>query len=96
MEPFDIPGTRLSHRRGHCTFQTMLKEYELKDPLLARIARLIDEADEVQEVVLEPGAYGVDLICRGIRLISPDDLTALEKSRLIFEALYAQLKVDQV
>src|SRR5204862_5789150 len=41
-EPFDIPGTRLSHRRGHCTFHTLLVEYELKDPILTRIARLID------------------------------------------------------
>ncbi len=25
-EPFDIPGVRLSHHRGHCTFYTMLRE----------------------------------------------------------------------
>ena len=23
-EPFDIPGVRLTHRHGHCTFYTML------------------------------------------------------------------------
>jgi hypothetical protein len=28
-EPFDIPGTRLAHRRGHCTLLTMLREYHL-------------------------------------------------------------------
>ncbi|HEX2916009.1 MAG TPA: chromate resistance protein ChrB domain-containing protein [Chloroflexia bacterium] len=94
-EAFDIPGARLSHRRGHSTFHTLLREYRLKDPVLGRIARLIDEVDEAQEVNLEPGAYGVDLVCRGIRLTSPDDLTALEKSRMIFEALYAQLKEEQ-
>lgn len=94
MEPFDMPGVRLTHRRGHCTFHTMLKEYNLKDPVLGRIARLIDEADEVQEVNMEPAAFGLDLICRGMRLISPDDDVALERGNLIFEALYAQLALE--
>jgi hypothetical protein len=72
-EPFDIPGVRLSHHRGHCSFHTMLREYELTDPILQRIARIIDEADTLQEVRVEPAAAGLDLICEGIRLTSPDD-----------------------
>src|SRR5437764_8886646 len=91
-EPFDIPGVRLSHHRGHCSFHTMLRQYDLKDPLLARIAQIVDEADVVQEVALEPAAPGLDLICRGLRRISPDDQTALERGALIYDALYAQLK----
>src|SRR5690242_7667638 len=53
-EPFDIPGARLSHHGGHCSFHTMLDEYKLNDPILRRIARIIDEADTVQEVSVEP------------------------------------------
>ena len=90
-EPFDIPGVRLSHRKGHCTFHTMLREFEVKDPILEQIALIVDEADIVQEVSLEPIAPGLDFICDGIRLASPDDITALERGSLIFEALYAQL-----
>jgi hypothetical protein len=90
-EPFDLPGVRLSHRRGHCTFHTMLREYDLRDPILHRIAQIVDEADVVQDVAVEPAAPGLDLICRGLRLISPDDTTALERGALIYEALYAQL-----
>ena len=93
-EPFDIPRVRLSHRRGHCTFDTMLREYNLNDPILQRIARIVDEADVVQEVMLEPVAPGLDLITRGIRLISPDDARALERGRLIYDALYAQLATE--
>ena len=90
-EPFDIPGVRLSHHRGHCTFFTMLREYDLKDPILQRIARIVDEADVVQELSLEPAAPGLDLICRGVRLVSPNDGIALERGALIYDALYAQL-----
>jgi hypothetical protein len=91
LEPFDIPGVRLSHRRGHCTFHTMLKEYKIKDSVLERIARIVDEADTIQEIFLEPIAPGLDFICDGIRLTTPDDITALSRGNLIFEALYAQL-----
>jgi hypothetical protein len=93
-EAFDIPGVRLTHRRGHCTFHTMLREYTLKDPVLERIASIIDEADEAQDVSVEPAAAGLDLICRGLRLISPDDHTAIQHGRLIYEALYAQLSSE--
>jgi hypothetical protein len=89
-EPFDIPGMRLSHHRGHCTFYTMLREYGLHDPVLQRIARVVDEADTVQEVSLEPAAAGLDLICRGIRITSLSDQVALERGHLIYDALYAQ------
>ena len=93
-EPFDIPGARLSHRRGHCTFYTILREQDLHDSTLDRIARIVDEPDVVQEVTVEPTAPGLDLICRGIRLTSPDDQTAIERGALIYEALYAQLAAD--
>ncbi len=90
-EPFDIPGVRLSHRRGHCTFHTMLREYGLSDPVLQRMARIVDEADVVQEVAVAPVAPGLDLLCRGLRAISPDDRVALERGALLYDALYAQL-----
>jgi hypothetical protein len=52
---------------------------------------VIDEADTVLEVSLESAAPGLDLICRGIRAISPDDQAALDRDALVYEAIYAQL-----
>jgi hypothetical protein len=94
-EPFDIPGARLSHHQGHCSFHTMLREYKLTDAVLHRIARIVDEADTVQEAPLEPAAAGLDMICRGIRRVSPDDDIALERGALLYEALYAELAADE-
>lgn len=93
-EPFDIPGERFSHHSGHCTFYALLKENRIKDPILVRIAQIVDEADEIQEFTVEPAALGLDLICRGLRQISKDDYEALERGSLIYDALYAQLKSD--
>jgi hypothetical protein len=91
-EPFDIPGERLSHHGGHCSFYAFLAAFSLTDPTLARIGRMIDEVDTVQEASLEPGAAGLDLICRGIRRTSPDDHAAIERGALVYDALYAELR----
>lgn len=91
VEPFDIPGVKYSHHRGHCTFVTFLKEYNLKDPILQQIGHIVDEADIVQEVPLEPVSPGLDAICRGIRRTSQDDHEALDRGCLIYDALYAEL-----
>lgn len=92
-EPFDIPGARFSHHGGHCTFYALVKEHKLQDPLLTRIAQIVDEADEIQEVAVEPAAPGLDLICRGLRQISQDDYEAMQRGRLIYDAVYAELSV---
>ena len=94
-EPFDIPGVRLTHRRGHCTFHTMLQDYKLDDPVLDQIAAIVDEADMAQEITMEPAAAGLDLICRGMRLISTDDHLAIERGCLIYDSLYAQLEAER-
>ena len=93
-EAFDLPGVRLSHRQGHSSFHTMLREYQINDPVLERIARIVDEADTVQDATLEPIAPGLDAICRGVRRSSQGDLEALERGALVFDALYAELSAE--
>lgn len=94
-EPFDIPGVSLSHHDGHCSFHAILRKYKLKDRVLDRIARIVDEADTLQDVCVEPAAAGLDLICEGLRLIAPDDRTAVQHGSLIYDALYARLASEQ-
>lgn len=91
-EPFDIPGVRFSHHGGHCSFHALVQQHELTDPVLHRIARIIDEADTLQPVQLEPVAAGLDFLCEGLRLTSPDDETAIVRGRLLYDALYARLQ----
>jgi hypothetical protein len=90
-EPFDVPGVRLSHHAGHSTFHTLLRELDLSDAVLERIARIVDEADTPQEVMLEAAAPGLDLVCRGLRRVAKDDGAAVSTGRIVFDALYAEL-----
>lgn len=90
-EPFDVPGVRFTHHNGHCSFHALVEHYKLTDPVLHRIARIIDEADTVQQVNVEPAATGLDLICEGLRLISGSDDEAIARGRVVYDALYAKL-----
>jgi hypothetical protein len=50
---------------------------------------MVDEADVIQEVALEPASPGLDMICRGLRRISSDDFEAIERGYLAYDALCA-------
>jgi hypothetical protein len=89
--PFDIPGANLSHRRGRCTFCTILKEYSINDRVMDQICAIVDAADSVSDLLPPPEAPGIDVICRGLVKVLKDDARALEVGAILFEALYAQL-----
>jgi hypothetical protein len=89
--PFDIPGANLSHRRGRCTFCTILKEYAINDRVMDQICAIVDAADSVNDLLPPPEAPGIDVICRGLTKVLKDDAKALEVGAIVFEALYVQL-----
>ena len=43
--PFDMRGVELGHVGGDCSFETILRRYELTDPVLWRIAEIVHVAD---------------------------------------------------
>jgi len=88
---FDIPGANLSHRRGRCTFCTILKEYSINDRVMNEICAIVDAADSVNDLLPPPEAPGIDVICRGLVKVLKDDSRALEVGAILFEALYTQL-----
>jgi hypothetical protein len=47
--PFDLQGVELGHRGGECSFEAFLRRYELDDPVLWEIARIVHEADLADE-----------------------------------------------
>jgi hypothetical protein len=86
--PFDIRGAELSHRGGQCTFETMLARYELDDPALGEIARIVHEADLEDERYDAPEARGLDVILRGLSMVAESDEQMLALSGPIYDGLY--------
>ena len=52
--PFDMRGVELSHHGGDCSFETILRRYELQDPVLWELAALVHEADLADDRYDEP------------------------------------------
>jgi hypothetical protein len=89
--PFDMRGARLSHHEGDCSFETILADYELDDPALGRIARIVHEADVGDGRFDTPEASGIDLAIRALAVgRSDDELFAV--TRALFDGLYATLR----
>jgi len=91
--PFDIGGHRFSHHDGRCTFEVMLAHYELADPALERLARIVHEADVEDERYDAPEAAGLDAIVRGMGLLMDDD-RLLAATAPIYDGLLARLRGD--
>lgn len=85
--PFDIRGVELSHHGRDCTFETILRCYDLPDPVLWRIAQIVHEADVDDARYDAPEAAGLDTVLRGLSLIGSDEAT-LAVSGPIFDGLH--------
>ena len=84
---FDIPGVELSHHGTDCTFETMLRHFQLDDAVLWDLARIVHEADLADGRFDAPEGPGLDVLCRGLSLTKSDD-EVLAVTRPLFDGLY--------
>jgi hypothetical protein len=85
--PFDMRGVDLTHHGGDCTFETILRRYELTDPVLWKVGEIIHEADLDDDRFHAPEAPGLDVLLRGLSMIC-DDERVLELTGPLFDGLY--------
>ena len=90
--PFDAPGVKLGHRAGKCSFETIIEEYELEDPVLHEVAKIVHSAD-TRDTELAPEGIGLSAIMTGARFNVKDDFEAVEKAAYVYEALYSYCKL---
>lgn len=84
---FDMRGVDLSHHEGDCSFETILRRYELNDPVLWDVARIVHEADLADERYDAPEAPGLDVLCRGLSMVAGDE-QVLAVTGPLFDGLY--------
>ena len=95
--PFDAPNVELGHHDGKCSFEAILEKYELSDPALQRLARIVHAADIAADLHSDEIAPGLEAIAVGFSLVWPDDLANLDAQFAVYDALYAwcRLKVTK-
>jgi hypothetical protein len=89
--PFDMRGAELSHHDGDCSFERILRVYELDDPALERIGEIVHEADIGDERFDAPEAPGLELSVRALA-VGRDDPALLERTNDLFEGIYASFR----
>jgi hypothetical protein len=88
---FDIPGAELSHHDGDCSFEAILRRYQLDDPVMWRIAAIVHEADLDDQRYDAPEAPGLDMVLRGLSMIR-GDAEILRLTGPVFDAIYQYLR----
>jgi len=92
--PFDAPGVELGHVDGHCSFESIIAKYGLKEPGLLRLAKIVHAADVDADIDSDPIARGLEAIAVGYSLRFPDDLENLEHQFEVYDALYAWCRLE--
>ena len=87
--PFDAPSVELGHHDGRCSFESIIMKYELKEPGLLRLAKIVHGADVADDIDTDPIAGGLEAIASGFSLRFPEDLENLEHQLDVYDALYA-------
>ena len=90
--PFDAPGVKLGHKNGKCSFETIIEEYRLEDPVLHELAKIVHSAD-TRDTELAPEGVGLSAIMTGARFNVKDDFEAVEKAAYVYDALYSYSKL---
>jgi hypothetical protein len=86
--PFDVPGVELGHHGAECSFDAIIKKYELSDPALLCLARIVRGAD-TPDKDLTPESRGLEAIADGFRHLYDDDHEQLAAESVVYDALYA-------
>ena len=81
--PFDIPNVELGHHGEECSFDAIIKKYELdkKEPALLELAKIVRGADTSNKSIT-PYSEGLAALASGFSIISKDDYDNMAKQFL--------------
>jgi hypothetical protein len=88
--PFDTKGVELGHHGKECSFEAILKKYNLlKDPALALMGRIVNGADTDNTLYQQAEGAGLKAIATGFSLMGfRDDVEMNQAEWIVYDALY--------
>ena len=90
--PFDSEGVELGHHGNDCSFETIIKKYNIQDPILDDVAKIVHSADVGADIDKAPEARGLEAISRGQMFLVKSDHEAIEKGAYVYDCLYEYCK----
>jgi hypothetical protein len=89
--PYDATNVELGHHGDKCSFDAIAEKYNIRDPALLELAKIVRSADTDKPIV--PEGAGLDAVMTGISIVAKDDHEAIEKARPVYDALYTYCKL---
>ncbi len=91
--PFDMFGTAgFGHRGEDCTFETLRKEFAIRDRKVKRVAEIIHDADLGDEKFGRAEGLGLDATLKGWATLDISDDELLRRGMELIEGLYHGLR----
>jgi hypothetical protein len=85
--PFDMYTGEFSHRGTSCTFELLVRRFNIADPAVARIGEIVHDLDMKEHRYRPAEAPAVARMVDGLRELHPDDDALLQHGMAMFDAL---------
>ena len=89
--PFYVKGVELGHHGQECSFEAILKKYDLtNNPALVLLGKIVNGADTDNTLWSQPEGPGLEAIAEGFRHLGYADDHAINAAEwIVYDALYA-------
>ena len=89
--PYDVKGVELGHHGKECSFEAILKKYNLTtNPALVLLGKIVNGADTDNTLYAQPEGPGLEAIAEGFRHLGYKDDHAINAAEwIVYNALYA-------
>src|SRR5260370_9040050 len=90
---FEAPGATYPHQNalGLCSFAALVRERLANDPVLLEMADIVQAADIKGELDHHPAARGLQLISRGVPLLTKNDYETADRAAFIYAPRYENI-----
>lgn len=88
---FDMTGAEFGHTGNLCTFETMLRAFDLAEPGLSTLAEIVHEIDLRDERYVHAEIPGLEVVLEGWLLLNLSDAELERRGLALFDGLFAGL-----
>ncbi len=88
---YDMYHGGFGHRGDDCTFETLVKQFRIRNRKVDIIAEIIHDADVFDEKFGRPEGFGINEVMKGWARRNISDRELLERGMDLFEGLYESL-----
>jgi len=85
---FDMPDVEFGHHGSHCSFETLMTRFGIRDAGVLALSRVVHDLDLKEARYAMPEAAAVGRLVEGLRASYSDDADLLQQGIVMMEALY--------